>query len=54
MKSKKSSAYYLICSILVVLLAISFLFPLYWIITGSFKVKAEILSKTPSGCRPSG
>ena len=47
MKSKKSNAYYIICSILVVLLAISFLFPLYWIITGSFKIKAEILSKTP-------
>ena len=29
-------------------LAFTFLFPLYWIITGSFKVKAEIISSTPA------
>ena len=47
MNSKKPSIYYIICYILVALLALSFLFPLYWIITGSFKVKADIISKTP-------
>jgi len=33
--------------IFIVVLAIFFLFPLYWIITGSFKVKADIISSTP-------
>ena len=47
MNKNKTSAYYIICFILVALLALSFLFPLYWIITGSFKVKADIISKTP-------
>jgi len=47
MKRSKNSAYYIICFILVAILALTFLFPLYWIITGSFKVKAEIISSTP-------
>ena len=47
MKKSKHSLYFIICAILVTLLALSFLFPLYWIITGSFKVKADIISKTP-------
>lgn len=47
MKRSKNSAYYIICFVLVALLALTFLFPLYWIITGSFKVKAEIISSTP-------
>ena len=29
-------------------IAFTFLFPLYWIITGSFKAKAEIISSTPT------
>ena len=47
MKAKKSSVYYIVCFILVALFAFTFLFPLYWIISGSFKVKQEILSSTP-------
>ena len=47
MKQKKSSTYYIVCFVLVAILAFTFIFPLYWIITGSFKVKQEILSSTP-------
>ena len=47
MKTKRSSIYYVICVILIILIAFTFLFPLYWIITGSFKVKAEIIAKSP-------
>ncbi|MDY4488489.1 MAG: carbohydrate ABC transporter permease [Candidatus Limivicinus sp.] len=43
----KTKVYYIISFILVALIALTFLFPLYWIITGSFKVKSEILSATP-------
>ncbi len=43
----KTKVYYVISFILVALIAFTFLFPLYWIITGSFKVKSEILSATP-------
>ena len=43
----KTKAYYIISFILVAVIALTFLFPLYWIITGSFKVKSEILSATP-------
>ncbi len=45
--SNKGRVYYIICYVLVFLIALTFLFPLYWIITGSFKVKQEILSATP-------
>ena len=43
----KTKVYYIISFILVAVIALTFLFPLYWIITGSFKVKSEILSATP-------
>ena len=43
----KTKVYYIISFILVALIALTFLFPLYWIITGSFKVKSEILSAAP-------
>ena len=43
----KSRAYRIFCAVVVVILAVFFLFPLYWIITGSFKTKAEVLSSTP-------
>ena len=33
--------------VIVCLFAFLFIFPLYWIITGSFKVKKEIISSTP-------
>ena len=32
----------------VVIMAFFFLFPLYWIITGAFKAKAEIIAPQPS------
>ena len=32
---------------IIILLALAFLFPLYWIITGSFKMKTEIISASP-------
>ena len=41
------SAYYIICVILIILLAVLSIFPLYWIITGAFKNSREINSATP-------
>ncbi len=46
-EQRHSRAYYIICCVLICLVAFTFLFPLYWIITGSFKTKTEILSTTP-------
>ncbi len=46
MKEKKSLFYYLSC-ILIGLVALLFTFTLYWIITGSFKTRPEIMSATP-------
>ena len=43
----KSKAYYVFSFIVVFILAFLFAFPLYWIITGSFKTKQEIMSTTP-------
>ena len=43
----KSKIYRIFCAVVVVLLAIFFLFPLYWIITGSFKTQADIRATTP-------
>ena len=43
----KDKAYRIFCAIVVVLFAILFTFPLYWIITGSFKTKADIMATTP-------
>ena len=43
----KTKVYYIVSFVIVAIIALTFLFPLYWIITGSFKVKAEILSSTP-------
>ena len=34
--------------VMILIFAFTFLFPLYWIITGSFKVKAEIISSEPA------
>lgn len=44
----KAKAYYVFSFAVVILLAVFFLFPLYWIITGSFKEKAEIIAKVPT------
>ena len=43
----KSKIYRIFCAVVVVLLAIFFLFPLYWIITGSFKTQADIRATKP-------
>lgn len=37
----------MICLILMIILAILFIFPLYWIITGAFKTSQEIYATTP-------
>ena len=47
MKKQKSLAYRVIAMVLVLILALLFLFPLYWIVTGSFKTGTEINSTTP-------
>jgi len=43
----KSKVYRYFCAVAVVVFAILFTFPLYWIITGSFKIGKEINSTTP-------
>lgn len=45
MKLNKKSPYFVLCAVLLVILAILFMFPLYWIVTGSVKEKSEILLK---------
>ena len=47
LENTKNKVYYAIVFFLIALIALTFLFPLYWIITGSFKMKQEILSATP-------
>ena len=44
---EKRSAYRVICLILMIILAILFIFPLYWIITGAFKTSQEIYATKP-------
>ncbi len=44
----KSTGYRIFSSAVIVLLAILFTFPLYWIITGSFKPAKEINAKSPT------
>ena len=46
-KLKKMSAYMMLTFILISIVAVLFAFPLYWIITGSFKTGAAINSTTP-------
>ena len=48
------SAYMILTLILISIVAVLFAFPLYWIITGSFKTGAAINSTTPSGGPASG
>ena len=47
MKNQKSMFYRVVAMIVVAILALLFLFPLYWIVTGSFKTGTEINSTTP-------
>ena len=46
-EQRKERIYTIFSWVAICLLAFLFLFPLYWIITGSFKVKSEILSSEP-------
>ena len=43
----KDRIYYISCCVFVGIIAFLFAFPLYWIITGSFKTGADINSATP-------
>ena len=45
--SGTSTGYKVITVIILILLALFFLFPLYWIVTGSFKPQLEITSRVP-------
>ncbi len=47
LNKQNKSPYYIICVILIILLALLSIFPLYWIITGAFKTSKEINSTTP-------
>ena len=44
----RERAYKILSYTFVVIMAFFFLFPLYWIITGAFKAKAEIIAPQPS------
>lgn len=46
-KWNRSTYYKIFCVVIITLLAIAFAFPLYWIITGSFKTQAAINSASP-------
>ena len=45
-KKKILSPYYVVTVIILVFLAVFFLFPLYWIVTGSVKEKSDIIIKS--------
>ncbi len=45
--SKRTVAYRVVSFIILIILAILFIFPLYWIVTGMFKTPAAINSPTP-------
>ena len=47
-EQRKARIYKTISYVVIILIAFTFLFPLYWIITGSFKAKGEIISSTPT------
>ena len=44
-KKQRMTPYFVICVILLIALALFFLFPLYWICTGSVKEKSDIIIK---------
>ena len=51
MKTNRKTPYFILSAILLVVLAILFLFPLYWIVTGSVKDRADILIKAGESVR---
>ncbi len=48
MKINRTQVYKFISIAAIIILAVLFTFPLYWIVTGAFKTKAEIISASPS------
>ena len=46
--TKKKSPYTIACLVILAVLAFLFIFPVYWIITGSFKTAQEINSASPT------
>ena len=46
-QNSKGKAYFIFCAIMVVIIAVLFTFPLYWILTGAFKTKQDILATVP-------
>ena len=44
-KKKRVTPYAVVCIVLLIALAIFFIFPLYWIVTGSVKEKSDIIIK---------
>ena len=46
-KAKKKSAYEIVSIIILAILALLFIFPIYWIITGSLKTAQQINAVTP-------
>ena len=49
--SGTSTAYKVFAVVILIMLAIFFLFPLYWIVTGSFKSAMILTPRCPSGFR---
>ena len=45
--NSKDKLYFIFCTVAVVVIAFLFTFPLYWILTGAFKTKQEILATVP-------
>ena len=45
--AQRERAYYIFSFVVIAILAFLFTFPLYWIITGAFKTKKEIMATTP-------
>ena len=45
---RKNPVYEITSVVIIVIFAILFLFPLYWIITGSFKTAQQVNSVTPN------
>lgn len=50
-RKQKLTPYRILCIVLLVALAIFFLFPLYWIVTGSVKIQSDIIIKAGESVR---
>lgn len=50
-RKQKLTPYRILCIVLLVALAIFFLFPLYWIVTGSVKIPSDIIIKAGESVR---